>query len=37
MDNEQKIWNFLKEKGYDFDEELTKLKENPLEYTKNLK
>lgn len=29
--------NFLKEKGYDFDEELKKLKENPLEYTRNLK
>lgn len=29
--------NFLKEKGYNLDDELKKIKENPLEYMKNLK
>ena len=29
--------NFLKEKGYNLDDELKKIKENPLEYMKNIK
>ena len=29
--------NFLKEKGYNLDDELKKIKENPLEYMKNFK